>query len=83
MYKNLPEFLKVDIVNGRSGDLGTATEMEFANGSIISSIPTTEDAGRSEGLSLLVIDEAAIMKWAGLIWAAAFPTLSTGGGLYC
>lgn len=79
MYKNLPEFLKVDVVNGRPGEYGTATEMEFANGSIISSIPTTEDAGRSEGLSLLVIDEAAIIKWANIIWAAAFPTLSTGG----
>lgn len=80
MYKNLPDHLKVDVVNGRPGELGTASEMEFANGSIISSIPTTEDAGRSEGLSLLVIDEAAIIKWANQIWASALPTLSTGGG---
>lgn len=79
MYRNLPDFLKTSITNGRTGELGTSTEMEFSNGSTIASIPTTEDAGRSEGLSLLVIDEAAIMKWAGLIWAAAFPTLSTGG----
>ena len=47
MYKNLPEHLRVDIVNGRTGENGTATEMEFANGSMISSVPTTEDAGRS------------------------------------
>jgi hypothetical protein len=79
MYKNLPDFLKVDIVNGRTGELGTSTEMEFSNGSIIASIPTTEDAGRSEAVSLLVIDEAAIVRWANQIWAAAFPTLSTGG----
>lgn len=79
MYKNLPEHLKVDIVNGRTNEIGTAQEMEFANGSIISSIPTTEDAGRSEGLSLMVIDEAAIIRYANLIWASAFPTLSTGG----
>lgn len=79
MYRHLPDYLKVTITNGRTGELGTASEMEFANGSTIASIPTTEDAGRSEGLSLLVIDEAAIMKWAGIIWAAAFPTLSTGG----
>lgn len=57
----------------------TAQEMEFINGSTISSIPTTEDAGRSEAVSLLVIDEAAIVRWANQIWAAAFPTLSTGG----
>ena len=53
--------------------------MEFSNGSLITSIPTTEDAGRSEAVSLLVVDEAAIVRWANQIWAAAFPTLSTGG----
>lgn len=79
MYKNLPDFMKVDIVNGRTGEFGTSTEIEFSNGSMITSIPTTEDAGRSEAVSLLVIDEAAIVRWANQIWAAAFPTLSTGG----
>jgi len=67
------------IVNGRPGDLGTMTEMVFANGSSITSVPTTEDAGRSEAVSLLVVDEAAIVRYANQIWAAAFPTLSTGG----
>lgn len=79
MYKNLPDHLKVEIINGRSGEYGTAEEIIFANGSTITSIPTTEDAGRSEAVSLLVIDEAAIVRWASVIWAAAFPTLSTGG----
>lgn len=79
MYKSLPPFLKTRVVNGRGQEIGTSTEMEFANGSIISSIPTTEDAGRSEAVSLLVIDEAAIVRWADRIWAASFPTLSTGG----
>lgn len=79
MYRNLPEFLKIKIVNGRPGETGTVTEIEFSNGSLITSIPTTEDAGRSEAVSLLVIDEAAIVRWATQIWAAAFPTLSTGG----
>lgn len=79
MYKSLPDWLQVEIVNGRRGEHGTAQEMEFSNGSIITSVPTTEDAGRSEAVSLLVIDEAAIVRWANEIWAAAFPTLSTGG----
>jgi len=79
MYKNLPNHLKIKIVNGRTGEFGTATDLEFSNGSTISSVPTTEDAGRSEAVSLLVIDEAAIVRWANQIWAAAFPTLSTGG----
>lgn len=79
MYRNLPPHLRIRVVNGRPGEIGTGTEIEFSNGSTITSIPTTEDAGRSEAVSLLVIDEAAIVRWATQIWAAAFPTLSTGG----
>lgn len=79
MYRNLPAFLRIEVVNGKPGEIGTQTEIEFSNGSIITSIPTTEDAGRSEAVSLLIIDEAAIVRWASQIWAAAFPTLSTGG----
>jgi len=79
MYRNLPPHLRTKVINGRPKEIGTASEMEFSNGSIITSIPTTEEAGRSESLSLLVIDEAAIVRWADQIWAAAFPTLSTGG----
>lgn len=79
MYENLPLHLKVQVINGRGNDIGTSYEMEFANGSMISSIPTTEDAGRSEAVSLLIIDEAAIVRWADRIWAGLWPTLSTGG----
>lgn len=79
MYKNLPAYLQVPIINGRAGEFGSASMMEFENGSFIESIPTSSEAGRSESLSLLVIDEAAIVRWAAAIWAAAFPTLSTGG----
>ncbi|MCM1438783.1 MAG: hypothetical protein NC131_06180 [Roseburia sp.] len=79
MYKNLPPYLQVPIVNGRAGEYGSASMIEFNNGSFIESIPTSSEAGRSESLSLLVIDEAAIVRWASQIWAAAFPTLSTGG----
>lgn len=80
MYKNLPDHLKVPIINGRSGELGTSSVIEFTNGSFIESIPTSEEAGRSESLSLLVIDEAAIVRWASSIWAASFPTLSCSIG---
>jgi len=78
IYDNLPHHVKLPIINGVKGQ-GTATELIFPNNSIITSIPTTTDAGRSEAVSLLVIDEAAIIKNADTIWAAAFPTLSTGG----
>lgn len=79
MYKNLPWYLQTPIINGRAGEFGSASMIEFDNGSFIESIPTSSEAGRSESLSLLVIDEAAIVRWAAQIWAAAFPTLSTGG----
>lgn len=79
MYKNLPWYLQTPIINGRAGEFGSASMIEFSNGSFIESIPTSSEAGRSESLSLLVIDEAAIVRWASQIWAAAFPTLSTGG----
>jgi hypothetical protein len=79
IYKNLPPIFQTPIENGRKGDYGTASEMVFSNHSSITSVPTTEDAGRSEAVSLLVMDEAAIMQYAEIIWTAAFPTLATGG----
>lgn len=80
MYKNLPWYLQTPIINGRAGEYGSASMIEFSNGSFIESIPTSSEAGRSESLSLLVIDEAAIVRWASQIWAAAFPTLSCSIG---
>lgn len=80
MYKNLPWYLQTPIINGRAGEYGSASMIEFNNGSFIESIPTSSEAGRSESLSLLVIDEAAVVRWAAQIWAAAFPTLSCSVG---
>ena len=80
MYKNLPWYLQTPIINGRAGEYGSASMIEFDNGSFIESIPTSSEAGRSESLSLLVIDEAAVVRWAAQIWAAAFPTLSCSVG---
>lgn len=82
MYKNLPSYLQEPIINGRTGEFGSVSTIEFANGSVIESIPTSDQAGRSESLSLLVIDEAAIVRWASTIWASAFPTLSCISGSY-
>lgn len=72
-YKHLPPWLKGEIAHENTGTI------VFANNSRIMSVPTSEDAGRSEGLSLLIVDEAAFVRWIEKIWAAAFPTLSTGG----
>ena len=79
MYKNLPPYLQTPIINGRATEYGSTSLMEFNNGSFIESVPTSPEAGRSESLTLLVIDEAAMVRWANEVWAAALPTLSTGG----
>lgn len=53
----------------------------LTNGSKVTAVATTGDAGRSESLSLLVIDEAAMIEAtkADDLWAAAYPTLAMGG----
>lgn len=73
IYNNLPEFLQVETPDDN------VSKLSFATGSEIQSVPTSEEAGRSESLSLLIIDEAAFVRWIDRIWQAAFPTLSTGG----
>jgi len=78
MYKRLPDYLKMEIVNGNKS-MGTATEMIFANESEISVSAATSDAGRSESINFLGIDEVAFQRNAEEIWGAAQPTLSTGG----
>jgi hypothetical protein len=57
----------------------TRQEVKFKNGSRVQAIPTSEDAGRSESLSLLIVDEAAFIRNMEDIWAGIYPTLSTGG----
>ena len=54
-------------------------QVVFKNGSSIKAIPTSEDAGRSEALSLLIIDEAAFVRNFDELWTGLYPTLSTGG----
>ena len=74
MYENLPQWLKTgtEEVNKLS--------LRFTNGSQIKAIASNESAGRSEALSLLIIDEAAFIDRIDTIWTAAQQTLSTGGG---
>jgi len=54
-------------------------QITFSNGSQIKAVPTSDDAGRSEALSLLIVDEAAFIRDFDDIWAGLSPTLSTGG----
>lgn len=81
MYRKLPEYLKMEILNGEGGQdrAGTTESIQFANGSEVSVSASTPDAGRSEALSFLLIDEVAFQKNASEIWGAAQQTLATGG----
>jgi hypothetical protein len=54
-------------------------KIKFSHGSEIKAVPTSEDAGRSEALSLLIIDEAAFVRNFDTIWTGIYPTISTGG----
>ena len=49
------------------------------NGSEIKASSTSADAGRSEALSLLVIDEAAHIEGFDDLWTALQPTMAAGG----
>jgi hypothetical protein len=52
---------------------------ELSNGSQIKSSATSGDAGRSEALSLLVLDEAAFIEGMQELWTGLYPTMATGG----
>jgi hypothetical protein len=75
MVKNIPDWLKIATVT-----IDNKNSFELSNGSMVKAIPTSEDAGRSEAVSLLVLDEAAHIEHMDGIWAGLYPTLSTGGG---
>ena len=52
MYDSLPKWLVMPQIKARS-----VKYLEFSNGSKVQAVPTGTDAGRSESLSLLVVDE--------------------------
>ena len=74
MYDNLPSWLKVP------ADENNKLTLRLNNGSQIKAVSAAGDAGRSEAVSLLIVDEAAFIENIGEIWASAQQTLATGGG---
>ena len=72
--KSLPSWLMIPEIKS-----ATKQHVEFSNGSSIKAIPTSDDAGRSEALSLLIIDEAAFIRNFDELWTGLYSTLSTGG----
>jgi hypothetical protein len=72
-FKELPSWLKVKMLEDNR------LSMRFANGSRIQAASTTKKSGVGQALSLLIIDEAALIDDAEDLWTSAQPTLSTGG----
>jgi hypothetical protein len=74
MFDNLPSWLKIP------ADENNKLTLRLNNGSQIKAVSAAGDAGRSEAVSLLIVDEAAFIENIGEIWASAQQTLATGGG---
>ena len=71
---SVPKWMWITEVTARN-----TQAVEFSNGSMIKAVPTSDDAGRSEALSLLIVDEAAFIRNFDELWKGLYPTLSTGG----
>ena len=74
MIRSLPKWLMLPDITANNKQM-----IQFSHGSQIKAIPTSEDAGRSEALSLLIVDEAAFVRNFDTIWTGIYPTVSTGG----
>ena len=74
MYNNLPDWMKIAKVKNDN-----KSTLELNNGSWVKAASTTGDSGRSEALSLLIVDEAGIIQGMDEMWAGIYPTIATGG----
>jgi len=74
MYDNLPSWLQI------ATEENNKLTLRLVNGSQIKATSAASDAGRSEAVSMLVVDEAAFIEGIDNIWASSQQTLSTGGG---
>ena len=74
MIRSLPSWLVLPQIVTNNKQL-----IEFNHGSSIKAVPTSDDAGRSEALSLLIVDEAAFVRNFDELWMGLYPTISTGG----
>lgn len=72
--KNIPKWLLISDIS-----TDNKTSIELSNGSWVKSVAKSQDAGRSEALTLLVVDEAAHIEGFDEIWTGLKPTVSAGG----
>jgi len=75
MIKSVPDWLRISEII-----VDNQTAFELQNGSKIQASTTSQnDAGRSESLSLLIVDEAAHVEHMSELWTSVKPTISLGG----
>lgn len=74
MLRRIPDWLKIS-----KFEIDNRTSFQLDNGSQMKASASSEDAGRSDALSLLVLDEAAHIERIEQIWTSVYSTLSTGG----
>lgn len=75
-YEHLPKWMQ-DFANGT--EFNNKLSLKLGNGSQIKAVSAASDSGRSEAVSLLVLDEAAFIDNIETIFTAAQQTLATGG----
>ena len=78
LYDRLPDWLRAQLP---ALTRPLTSELEWANGSRIQSLPATQNAGRSFTASLVLMDEAAFSQWAATLYTALKPTIDAGGQL--
>lgn len=79
MYKYLPKFMKL---LGFERITDNKNMQAFANDSWIMAVPKTSELGRSEALSLVIVDEAALIDNLEDLWGGIDRTTSTGGKIF-
>lgn len=72
-YEQLPKWLKLKATEDNK------LSLRLSNGSQVKAVAAASDAGRSEAVSLLILDEAAFIDNINTIFTAAQQTLATGG----
>lgn len=80
MYINLPDFLKVEIINGTNTQVGTSDMLMGANGCMLEVTGSTDNAGRSGSYFAVAMDEAAFQRHASTTFGAAAPAALNNGG---
>lgn len=76
MFSALPEWLVLPTLVEDN-----KVSISFSNGSVVKAVACSPDAGRSEALSLLVVDECAHIEGIEEMWLGLGPTLSAGGSV--